>query len=261
MLGLYAMTLTSRVFILSTVTSNNQNKTAFEAFMTLLPAHERVALSQEQNVVLIIEKYFGTRLLSLHTSVGAMQLLREARLRPRETTLVRIEEKYRYTLNGDFEGGDRDASSGSIFIRAYETETLTSRILKFTATNAEAIFEYQIHTHLGFPSAADSLTTRIVPVLCQIQDIGGKFGFSMPSFISSLHKINLTRRASPGLEPALFKVVGEMRTALSFIHGRNVFHNDLKPQNILLNASGDAFLADFVKNRTQNERQKRPPWV
>lgn len=232
----------------SGTTAGNNSVTAFQRFIDLLPAQEKDALEKdtEANIVQTIEKYFSTRLLGLHTPAGAMQLLKEARLRPRETTLVRIEAKYRYALNGDFEGGERDASSGSIFIRAYETEArLTPRILKFTSTSDEAIFECAIYKRMNFDTFQDAIDTHVVPVLCEIKDIAGKFGFAMPSFISSLNKVNLPRRPYPGLEDAMLVCLNDILTALAHIHGREIYHNDIKPQNILLNSRGDSYLADF----------------
>ena len=41
-----------------------------------------------------------------------------------------------------------------------------------------------------------------------------------------------------------------MLQGLSFIHSCNIFHRDLKPQNILMNSKGDVKLADFGLART-----------
>ncbi|MEO1323521.1 MAG: serine/threonine-protein kinase [Pseudomonadota bacterium] len=51
------------------------------------------------------------------------------------------------------------------------------------------------------------------------------------------------------LEP----IVGQMLNALEYIHDRNVIHRDIKPDNIMLRANGDAVLIDFGGARTADK--------
>lgn len=84
----------------------------------------------EKELVHTIERYYSAWMLGLYSQVGALQILKDARKRPKETTVIRIEAKSQFVLNGDFEGGERDASSGSVFIREYVTKTLVPRIVE-----------------------------------------------------------------------------------------------------------------------------------
>ena len=182
----------------------------------------------------------------LSTQVGATQLLHEAKLRPATTTVARLEKKYNLVLNGNFEGGEMDASSGSIFIRAYVASTLEPRILKFTETRAEARYELDIYNFMGFESPVVAMDHRVVPMMLLAEDrTDGKCGVAMPAFISSISKVNLDRIPCPHLEKAVLKCVKDIVIAFESIHQKEIYHNDVKPQNILIDATGKCFLADF----------------
>lgn len=49
----------------------------------------------------------------------------------------------------------------------------------------------------------------------------------------------------------VLRVAGQVAGALDYAHGRGIIHRDLKPSNILLDGSGNAYLADFGIARIQ----------
>ena len=48
--------------------------------------------------------------------------------------------------------------------------------------------------------------------------------------------------------------IAEMGCALRYIHGQNIVHRDVKPDNVLLDSDGHVHLADFVR---MNDRSLR----
>ena len=90
----------------------------------------------------------------LTTQAGAMQLLKEAKLRPTATTLHRIEDSYNLGLNANVEAGKMDASKGSVIVRAYVEMTLEPSTIKCTETRAETHFECYICGSMNFETAA-----------------------------------------------------------------------------------------------------------
>lgn len=119
--------------------------------------------------------------------------------------------------------------------------------MKFTETSIEAQFEFKIYNELNVSTLDEAMQHRVVPVVCIIEDVGEKFGIAMPAFFSSLNKVNLDRKPAPHLEDALLTCVIDIHKALKHVHGRQIYHNDVKPQNILVSQEGGNVL--FVRFR------------
>ena len=93
---------------------------------------------------------------------------------------------------------------------------------------------------------------NIVPVLDAGED-NGLLYLVMPLLKDSLRD-RLSRMGKPPI-PVAVRIARQIASALNAAHARSVVHRDVKPENILLNSNGDAFLTDFGIARDLTPRQ------
>ncbi|HVR86009.1 MAG TPA: serine/threonine-protein kinase, partial [Planctomycetota bacterium] len=77
--------------------------------------------------------------------------------------------------------------------------------------------------------------------------------FRMEYFESENLKFALWNRSERILKHE-FRILRQVAEALDFVHGQGVVHKDLKPENVLLNARGEARLIDFSLAQTKMDR-------
>lgn len=94
--------------------------------------------------------------------------------------------------------------------------------------------------------------SNIVPVVDYGEDHGLLY-LVMPLYKESLRD-RMLRRGKPPISVAV-KIARQVAAALSSAHSRDVIHRDVKPENILLDESGSAFLTDFGIARDLTPRQ------
>ena len=75
-------------------------------------------------------------------------------------------------------------------------------------------------------------------------EAGGRVFFTMPFVEGESLRERLRREKRLSVDEAL-RITSEVASALEYAHARRIVHRDVKPENILLSASGHAFVADF----------------
>jgi serine/threonine-protein kinase len=92
--------------------------------------------------------------------------------------------------------------------------------------------------------AAQLQHPHILPLLDSGESPGGPLWFTMPYVEGESLRDRLAREHQLPLGEAL-RITREIAGALDYAHRRGVIHRDVKPENILLAADGQALLADF----------------
>ena len=92
-----------------------------------------------------------------------------------------------------------------------------------------------------------SLRASIIPISCPVYDVGRTedgLCFVVSKFIEGSDLAKKIKESRPGFHDSA-GLVATIAEALHFAHARGLVHRDIKPANILIDASGNAFLADF----------------
>jgi serine/threonine protein kinase len=69
--------------------------------------------------------------------------------------------------------------------------------------------------------------------------------FLVMEFCEGVNLRDLLRRTGPLPESQVRALLGQLASALDYIHGRGVVHRDLKPANVMLTREGQIKLTDF----------------
>ncbi len=107
----------------------------------------------------------------------------------------------------------------------------------------EIALQLEIERRLRQQRSLGTESSRMVSILEVGRGEGGPF-FTMPLMERGSLADELRRREQWDQE-ALTRLLCQVAQALAELHRANFVHKDIKPANILLNSSGDAFLADF----------------
>lgn len=206
-------------------------------FLALLPADK---LPVDTETLSIIQRMYGSWLSVLHDVNGAAELLETASQQIHASTKYRIKKNSGLLLDGIFE--QRDSTSANLS-RAFEVESLVPKIIKF---GVGTIVEYQVFQRLRL-TEGEAILHHLVPMR-HIADGDGKQGVVMPCYACSLSSVDCNFKDdldARSLEGAFLVGTRHIQTALSLLHNSGVFHNDIKPGNILIDVSGGWHLADY----------------
>ena len=125
----------------------------------------------------------------------------------------------------------------SVF-EAFDTVEGVRVALKVAAEDAPPVALAQLRSEIKIASRLDHPN---ILRLRNADEIGGRLVLAYPLGIESLAD-RLRRRIAVDRALDLFEQVME---ALSYAHGKRVFHGDIKPDNVILFDEGHACLADF----------------
>ena len=206
----------------------------FEKFLNFLPS-DRKPLDPETSG--IIQRFYGGWLLGVSTEESAIDLLETAGRHIHASTTYRIQTEAGLILDGIFEQSD---SNSAYLMRAFEENTHIPKIIKF---GKDVHLEHEIFLALNMTSE-QAISNHLVP-LSFIRDIGGKQGIIMPNYACSLNHIKSQKRTKLDAELPFLRGLRQIRTALSILHSHTIFHNDIKPGNILLDFQGNYHLVDY----------------
>jgi serine/threonine protein kinase len=221
-------------------------------FMHFLPADRKPV---DPETINIIQRYYGMWLLSVFDEPNAIGLLEEAAARPHQSTIARLRDNNGLIVNGPFL---QTASDAAILHYAFDAHTFAPFVIKF---GAGVNVDFAIFRRLEL-TVDGSIESNIVPILFKVEDTGGKRGIVMPIYSASLHQVS-----SPAADSlSLLRGIQQIRRALGLLHNRGIFHNDVKPQNILLDKDGNWHLCDFGScfcegHRTEREVRYSPAYI
>lgn len=134
-----------------------------------------------------------------------------------------------------------DESMGTVY-KAYDPD-----ISRYVAIKVLGQIFAEDSEFLGrFLGGARLQANHVHPHIVWVSDIGEEDGiiYSKMPYLSGGTLRNCLRHGLMSLEEAC-RLVGQIATALDYIHRRNVVHRNVKPTTILFDADGDAHLTGF----------------
>lgn len=149
----------------------------------------------------------------------------------------------RYLLQDELGGG----TTASVF-RARDTLQNVDRAIKVLSP----AFARHADTRTRFEREAETLSRLKHPNIVEVYDFGfdeGRF-FIVMELLEGGTLMEAVERGGPLPVRTALNVTVQMLHALHYAHTQGVIHRDIKPQNVLLTASGVPKLVDFGLART-----------
>lgn len=184
----------------------------------------------------MIIRSYSSRLLTVNKPADAINLYDVANNHPRMSTRVLLEETHDLVVaDGDFEC-NVVATAHNALVRAFSKTSGTPYLLKF-GTDVRA--EYQSFSALDL-SEAQALAQFIVPMVLVECPGGHRSALRLPVMTCSLDVVPCLTD-----ELVLERLAANIVPALCYMHGRHVYHMDVKPENILIGPGDHWFLCDL----------------
>jgi serine/threonine-protein kinase len=112
-----------------------------------------------------------------------------------------------------------------------------------------------LHAHLArdpemterFRREAEAAAKLVNPHICPILDFGqsGETVYIVMPYLAGGSLAERVQRERAVAPPSVASAAGQVAVALDHAHSRGVIHRDVKPDNILFDESGNAYITDF----------------
>jgi serine/threonine protein kinase/formylglycine-generating enzyme required for sulfatase activity len=115
----------------------------------------------------------------------------------------------------------------------------------------------------NYLNEARALATLDHPAIVPVYDVGRQEDgvcYVVAKFIEGSDLATALARRRPSVAEAV-RLVASLAEALEHAHGRRLVHRDIKPANILLDAAGQAYLADFGLALREEDYDHGPKYV
>jgi hypothetical protein len=215
--------------------------TDLDYFESVLPENWKIDGHVDRKIRETLLRHFTGQLANVSTPQDAIAVLEMAANRIHSATQREFQNTAGLLLDENLEVGCN--STRSKIVRAFDAKTLAPCIIKFGRAG-DVAREAQLYQRLR-DSNLNFVPNEIVTVEHHHpragESIDKSVGLKMPIYVSSLAV--LPKRVPENV--VHIRAASDILPALDYMHAQEIFHMDVKLENILLDTQGRWFLADF----------------
>ena len=234
--------------------------TDLDRFETLLPANIKKEGHVDEETRETLLRYYVQQLANVSTECDAMLVFTMAIDHIKSTTRRQYEDTADLLLGGVFDVSLD--STRAILYRASDIKTMKPCLIKFGPRD-DVIREADVYKRLSgsnlnyVPNEIVSIEYRQTSLNATIDK---SIGLKMPVFVQSLASLSNNQSE----EAVHTRVSTDILPALLYMHTLNIYHMDVKRENIMIDHHGHWFLGDFgscvskAGDKTNTTASKKP---